>query len=378
MKRRLSSIHLVLALIALGLSACGKSPQQWVDYGKARASQGEHQRAVAAFDKALAKPGPWASAAQLERARSLFALRRWPDAERSAEKAANGLDAAAARPALVLALQACAEGDDRPAGKSVLGRLGTDAALKDPAVMAAAVKLGLAGAIEPAATVKAAMGQPAGVKAAVLPPSKNKVPVSQLDAVRIGIGAVGQTDAPGPEFDQAAQFQDPREVVKVRSPDGHWLVWRALDKSGYWLYLQSAQGGRASKLAAGKNGYQPVWSPDSEHILFSAMDWQTEERNLFILDLATRQARRAFKAAHKVGPLAGWSPDGRKIVFIYAGNLWVMNASGIGRVLLDVAGRIGKPVDDAALIGFSRDGQRIVYRSRNDPLCRVIDLAPRI
>jgi Tol biopolymer transport system component len=241
----------------------------------------------------------------------------------------------------------------------------------DPAVMAAEVALGLADGAQAQAAGKPAEGP-------ALAPSKNKVPVSQLDAVRLGIGQVTTVAVAGPEFNAAARFQDPRQTHKAPSPNGRWLVWRGLDRAGYSLYLQAASGGKAQRLAAGKNGYQPVWSPDSKLILFSAMDWQTQERNLYILDLASKTARRAFKAADSVDPLAAWSPDGRKIVYIYAHNLWVMNANGFGRELLDLQSRIGKPLDDAALLGFSRDGQRIIYRSRRDPACRVIDLAPRI
>src|ERR1019366_8570456 len=103
--------------------ACSKSPQQWLAYGEQQAAASEHQKAVAAFDKALAKPGAWAAEAQLQRARSLFALRRCPEAARSAEQSAHGLAEPASHPALLLALQACAEGGDRVTGKAVLGRL---------------------------------------------------------------------------------------------------------------------------------------------------------------------------------------------------------------------------------------------------------------
>lgn len=368
MKRK---IYLLALGLALGLSACAKSPQQWYAYGQERAAAGKQSEAVAAFDKALAHPGSWAAEARLERARSLFALGRWPEAERGAESAANGQTTSAARPGLLLALQACAKDGDRPTGAGLLRRLGPQA-LADPAVKAAALALGLA-TVGPAAPVKTAAPE-----RRILPRARHNGPISHLDAVRLGIGTVTDCAEPGPEFVQAARFIDPLDHAKTPSPDGRWKVWRGLDKTGYWLFLSGPRGRHPVKLVACKNGYQPVWSPDSRHILFSAMDWRTVERNLYILDLSTRRVRRAFKATHNVGPLAAWSPDGRKIVFTYAGNLWIMNSTGIGLALLDLATRIGRPVDDAAVIGFSRDGGSIIYRSRQDPICRVIRLAPRI
>jgi Tol biopolymer transport system component len=108
------------------------------------------------------------------------------------------------------------------------------------------------------------------------------------------------------------------------------------------------------------------------------MDWRLEERNLFIYDLDTRRSRRAYNADHKMGPLAAWSPDGKKIVYTYLDNLWVMNSTGIGRGLLDLSDHIHKPVTDAALIGFSRDGEHVLYQARGDSTLYVVALAQRL
>ena len=216
---------------------------------------------------------------------------------------------------------------------------------------------------------------PAAGKMPAYGPTKFNVPIGEVDAVRLCIGAIGSGQVvDSAHFPRVSRFQDPRETVKVASPDGHWTVWRQVDKEGYWLFLSNGRG-KPRRLSECKNGYQPVWSPDSKSILYSAMDWRLEERNLFIYDLVTRQSRRAYNGEHKMGPLAAWSPDGKKIVYTYRDNLWVMNATGIGRGMLDLNGHVHRPIGDAALIGFSRDGEHILYQSRGDATVYVVDLA---
>ncbi|HTB35304.1 MAG TPA: hypothetical protein VK842_10600, partial [bacterium] len=130
---------------------------------------------------------------------------------------------------------------------------------------------------------------PAQAPAGRLPaygPTKFNVPIAQLDAVRLCIGAVGTGQlVDTAHFPRPSRFQDPRTIDKVASPDGHFTVWRQVDKDGYWLFLSSGKG-KPKRLDECKNGYQPIWSPDSKQILYSAMDWRLEERNLFIYDLA--------------------------------------------------------------------------------------------
>jgi hypothetical protein len=374
------SIHVALALaLGLALSACGKSPEQWVEIGKASASKGKHEQAVAAFDKALAKPSAVNSAAQLEKARSLFTLKRWAEAARSAQQSTAGLTAVAARPARVLALQALAEAGDKAEGAKALAALGPDA-LKDPVVLAAALKLGLSdgsAAAAPAATDAGKKG--AAVKGAAPVSNQASKDVGKLDAVRIGIRGVSTVkELDKAQFPLVMEFQDPRATVKVPSPDGKQVVWRGKDAKGYCLFLGPATGGAPKRLNACKNGFQPVWSPDGKKILYSAMDWQVEERNLFIYDVASGKSRRAFNAKKKVGGLSAWSPDGGKIVFTYFDDLWMMNANGIGRSLLNLSGRINKPVAEASLIAWSADGSRLAYRMRGEADIYVLELAPKI
>lgn len=361
--------HPVLAatLGLLLLAACGKSPAQWLEAGKTHAQSGKHEAAVHDFDKALEQPSPLARAAQFEKAKSLLALQQWDEAARSALASAQGQVPTAAYPAKVIALQAMAGAGNSVEGERVMAQLGP-AAWDDPAVAEAATKLGLARPGDPAAAPPAA-----GHK-------RRPFDITKLNAIQIDIAAVNVADSVDPAlFPKRTVFQDPRLVVKVPSPDGKRLVWRGLEKKkGYYLYLSDADGRNPERLDRCKNGYQPVWSPDGKRILYSAMDWKIQERNLFIYDVATKKERRAFTAKSKVGPLASWSPDGSKIVFTYFNELWIMNANGIGRGLLNLGGRMKMDVVDAGLIAWSADGSHLAYQGRHDPKAYLIDLTSKI
>lgn len=209
--------------------------------------------------------------------------------------------------------------------------------------------------------------------------------MNRLDAVRFSVETV--TTVPSLDstaFPLITRFQDPRQVVKVTSPDGKWQVWRELGKGGYALTLSKADGSGERKLAGTKNGYQPSFSPDSKRILYTAMNWSTEERGLYIYDLAAEKAQRCFTAKPKLpkndglGGLAAWSPDGSKIIFTYFDDLWMMNANGIGRSLMNLAEPLKKPVTEAALLAWNKAGDGMVYQARGEASVHVIKLTNRI
>jgi hypothetical protein len=363
------SLFLSAAAAFLLLAACAKSPDQQLSSARSQAKAGKHDKAVSIYDKLLEAPGSHAAVAQLERAQSLYALKQYAEAARGALAAAQGQGPVAAKPARVLALQALSMADDKVEGAKVLALLGPDA-MSDPAVAEAAKRLGL-GAPAPAAA--AASG--------AAPKSGRKLDLAHTNALHVDISAVMEAASADPStYSVRVAFQDPKQVVKVPSPDGKQLVWRALDQGkGYYLWLSGADGKDPKRLDACKNGFQPVWSPDGKRILFSAMDWRTEERNLFIYDLAKGKSRRAFNASKKVGPLAAWSPDGSKIVFTYFDELWIMNANGIGRGLLNLGGRMKMNVEDAGLFAWSQDGSRLAYAPQSDPSkVYLIDLTSKI
>jgi hypothetical protein len=355
---------------ALLLPACEKTPAQWMATARTAAEEGRHADALRAYEKALSNGGAHTAEAELGKARSLYALKQWQACARAALASTAQQDPVAARPARVLALQALAQAGDKAEAAKVLALLGSDAA-SDPAVAAALTALGLAAPGGGAATPG---GQASGQRG-----TKRRADLARINAIQVDIGGVTEIvgEPPRADFPVRTSFQDPRQVVKVPSPDGHASVWRALDEGkGYYLWL-SRDGGTPKRLDKCKNGYQPVWSPDSRRILYSAMDWKLQERNLFIYDPAKDSVTRAFNARHKVGPLASWSPDGSKIVYTYFDDLWIMNADGNGRSLLNLSARIKAPVKDAALFAWSADGSRLAYSPRGEAKTYLLDLVTK-
>jgi hypothetical protein len=184
-----------------------------------------------------------------------------------------------------------------------------------------------------------------------------------LDATRMLVGSVAQ----GKTLDTAV-FPYPQRYVekgkdtKIPSPDGKRMLWRGLASDGYFLYVSDADGKNQKKLKQCKNAYQPSWAPDSKRVIYSSINWKTGKRSLVILDLATGKLSEGFKSSKGVGALAAFSTDGSKIAFVYAGDLWMFNANGIGLTKVNLKDQIKQRVKEAALLAWSRDGSQLAYQ----------------
>ena len=93
------------------------------------------------------------------------------------------------------------------------------------------------------------------------------------------------------------------------SPDGKQL---AFDWHGD-LWMCPSSGGAAERLTVdGADEGKPCWSPDGTRIAFSSD--KAGNRDIFVLDLATRQVRPlTYHSSDDDAP--AWSPDGKWIAF---------------------------------------------------------------
>ncbi|MGO9258138.1 MAG: protein kinase domain-containing protein [Bryobacteraceae bacterium] len=103
----------------------------------------------------------------------------------------------------------------------------------------------------------------------------------------------------------------------------------------------------------------PALSPDGTHLAVGIRDPATQNRDLWVFDLARKASSRlTFDPADDLNP--AWSPDGSRIAFTSdrhgVRNLYVKNASGTGEDELLLESPITSNVED-----WSRDGRWIAY-----------------
>jgi dipeptidyl aminopeptidase/acylaminoacyl peptidase len=171
------------------------------------------------------------------------------------------------------------------------------------------------------------------------------------------------------------------------SPDGKRIAFGSDRSDKRQIYLIDPNGGEAEKLTSSDDGVGAFrWSPDGKSIAFTATDPQPDDfknrekkygqfdaidhdyrmTHLYVIDLASKKARRLTQGSFTVGAFS-WSPDGRQIAFDHrvngalsnqdSANISVVNVeTGAVRLLVSLDGPDRNPV-------WSPDGSRIAFES---------------
>jgi Tol biopolymer transport system component len=111
------------------------------------------------------------------------------------------------------------------------------------------------------------------------------------------------------------------------SPDGTQIAFNSNLSGDHVMYIVQADGSTVVDLSAVGEGWQVDWSPDGSLILFTShRDHPDNYTDVYVMrtdgsDIRRLTDLRAYTAA--------WSPDGEHIVFSAPG-LFVMNADGTG------------------------------------------------
>jgi serine/threonine-protein kinase len=147
------------------------------------------------------------------------------------------------------------------------------------------------------------------------------------------------------------------------SPDGKRLAI-VVEELRSNVYIYDIARGTGTRLTLEGNNYYPLWTPDSERVVFCCLREGEEEWNLLLAPAdSSSKAELLYSAPFKIGPYS-WSPDGKLLALYSAGgdlDIWVLSLEG-PRELDLILGTEFKEVFPA----FSPDGRWIAYMSDRD------------
>lgn len=139
------------------------------------------------------------------------------------------------------------------------------------------------------------------------------------------------------------------------SPDGSQIVFDEGTDTGYDIFLMDADGSNVRRLSATGTDYNPSWSPDGTHIVFTRQE-AASESDIFVMDASGGNVARLTNGdADSTNLDAQYSPDGGSITYEAAKNGGVgpiveMNPDGTDPhvlVQVDVLGFSWEPVTSA-------------------------------
>jgi tetratricopeptide (TPR) repeat protein len=142
---------------------------------------------------------------------------------------------------------------------------------------------------------------------------------------------------------------------KVVSPLGDWVVSRKLVAHAYYLYLakNDPKGEKyVFKIIPHTSGANlPNWSPDETNLVY--LRATGSGRRLDHMDLKSNKSSTLFHSDDAtLGLYPAYHPSGSKIAFVYAGNVWLVNADGTDKSLL----KTNENLDYTAHLTWSADG----------------------
>lgn len=153
---------------------------------------------------------------------------------------------------------------------------------------------------------------------------------------------------------------------ELPSPDGHRIAFTQRAPDGWNLAVRDVTSGDVRVLTRRPGDeYPEAWSPDGQHIFYSAGTLLSDGRSYAyeprVYDLATGADRRVsrFESGRRIP--AAWSPDGTRIAFVadIRGRSEVFVVDFDGENVWDVSNSAASDADPA----WSLDGSRIAFVS---------------
>jgi Tol biopolymer transport system component len=144
--------------------------------------------------------------------------------------------------------------------------------------------------------------------------------------------------------------QDHKQSPPAWSPDGRRVAFEAIPgpESFFEIYVVNSDGSALMRLThTAENDDTPYWSPDGRRIAFLTdrdRGQLHDSREIYVMRPDGRKQTNLTNTPGGTDPsgnsefLRGWSPDGRKILYVRNGEIWVMNANGKGQTNLNQDG----------------------------------------
>jgi eukaryotic-like serine/threonine-protein kinase len=112
------------------------------------------------------------------------------------------------------------------------------------------------------------------------------------------------------------------------SPDDKTVaVWRRYPQTGFGdIWLLDASRGIPSRLTFDRSDYLPLWSPDGRRLVFASD--RDGIGNLYEAQATSADTGELILKTPELKMPTSWSPDGRYIVYLVKGDLWVLPLFG--------------------------------------------------
>lgn len=150
------------------------------------------------------------------------------------------------------------------------------------------------------------------------------------------------------------------------SPDGKYLAFYSGRSGNNEIYVMDANGNNLTNVTNNEaNDINPSWSADGQKIVFQSN--RSGNFDLHIVNLMTGQTRQITETINQVEEYPDWSPDGQHIAFSAfeinsktSTNIYVMNVDGSG--LKNITNGDGVYITPA----WSPNGKLLAFTSMND------------
>jgi Tol biopolymer transport system component len=149
-----------------------------------------------------------------------------------------------------------------------------------------------------------------------------------------------------------------RDSFPVWSPNGKTIAFTRIYKNDYRLYLMNPAGARERRVHEAPSAGRPSWLPSGKSVYLP-------HGSLERVNVRTGKVEKHHQPSLDIPQTAAVSPNGKRVAF-YAPR---PSITGCGEVsclvfavyLADVGGRVRKFTNDGGPVGWSPDGKRLVF-----------------